>query len=309
MALNSMCATACSSAARPSGVCGERRGTWCGDTRRGRAGRPGSAGGSPNEAVVSIGAGPSSQARVPAALVEGSLRHNNSRARRRSSIARLWPSATPSGRRAARQVVVHHHAFVLRHLAFPRRLREHLARIDQSGFAPGADAGRREVDVLGVVLAASRGASRRTTCIVVLAAPRGEFLHVGGVAPRRRQLLRQFADDMAQPVDLLLARDVAVVAAGVLDVLLPAADLPDRLRLGPVSGSTADREDQRVCGAGCRRARLRSACSSRCRRPSTARRRCGTAGNAGGSAPEAITCAGPAPRRGCRSSACVRCRR
>jgi hypothetical protein len=36
MALNSMCAMACSRAARPAGVPGERLGRWTGSTSRGR---------------------------------------------------------------------------------------------------------------------------------------------------------------------------------------------------------------------------------------------------------------------------------
>jgi hypothetical protein len=46
MALNSMWAMACSSAARPSGLKGERRGTLAGCTSVGRSGRPGKPGGS-----------------------------------------------------------------------------------------------------------------------------------------------------------------------------------------------------------------------------------------------------------------------
>lgn len=59
-------------------------------------------------------------------------------------------------------------------------------------------------------------------------------------------MLHQFADHMAQAVDLLLPRDVAAGTAGELDVLLPAHHLPDRLRLGRRLVTDVDREVQRV---------------------------------------------------------------
>src|SRR3989442_15702066 len=55
--------------------------------------------------------------------------------------------------------------------------------------------------------------------------------------------MRELADDVAQAVDLLVARDVAVGAARVLDVLLPAEHVPDRLRLGAFWLPDVDAED------------------------------------------------------------------
>ena len=63
MALNSMCATACSSAARPPASNALRAGNWAGDTSGGRCGQPGRPAGSSMRACVSIGA---SGAMVPA---------------------------------------------------------------------------------------------------------------------------------------------------------------------------------------------------------------------------------------------------
>ena len=60
------------------------------------------------------------------------------------------------------------------------------------------------------------------------------------------QSLRQLPDHVAEPMDLLLAHDMAEAAAGELDVLLPASHLPDRLRRRPVRLPQIDREDQAV---------------------------------------------------------------
>src|SRR6185369_12067934 len=61
-----------------------------------------------------------------------------------------------------------------------------------------------------------------------------------------RESLREFADDMAQPMDLLLARHVAEATAGILDILLAAHDLPKSLRRLSVRLPQIDLEDQAV---------------------------------------------------------------
>ena len=66
------------------------------------------------------------------------------------------------------------------------------------------------------------------------------------LVPRAWNLPVQLADDMTQAVDLLLARDVAVGAAGELDVLLAPHHVPDRLGFGARLVPDIDREDQRV---------------------------------------------------------------
>ena len=57
-----------------------------------------------------------------------------------------------------------------------------------------------------------------------LAQPRGAHIFGSGC---------QLFDDVAQPVRLLLARDVAGDTARVLDVFLPVQHLPDRAGLRP----------------------------------------------------------------------------
>lgn len=65
-------------------------------------------------------------------------------------------------------------------------------------------------------------------------------------------MLHQFADHMAQAVDLLLPRDVAAGTAGELDVFLPAHHLPDRLRLGRRLVTDVEREVQRFVARAAR---------------------------------------------------------
>src|SRR6267143_4319456 len=69
---------------------------------------------------------------------------------------------------------------------------------------------------------------------------------IGVAALLLGQVMRELADDVAQAVDLLVASDVAVGAARVLDVLLPAEHVPDRLRLGAFRLPDVDAEDDRV---------------------------------------------------------------
>ena len=54
----------------------------------------------------------------------------------------------------------------------------------------------------------------------------------GRVALLLRDQLDELADDVAEPMKVLLAGDVAVVAARELDVLLAAEHVLERLRLG-----------------------------------------------------------------------------
>ena len=60
------------------------------------------------------------------------------------------------------------------------------------------------------------------------------------------QQLGQLANDVAQAVDLRLARNVSGDAAGVLDVLLPVQHLPDGLWLAANGVPQVHGEDQRV---------------------------------------------------------------
>src|SRR5438105_250600 len=128
----------------------------------------------------------------------------------------------------------------------PRSTIEHLTGIVVSRLPSHTYAFRREVDVLGVVLAVevrcvqSRHVHGRT------AAPAGQLAHFGRLARGLGHALGELPDDVPQVVDLLLARDMALGAAGILDVLGPPHDLPHRLGFGAFGVPHVDREYQRV---------------------------------------------------------------
>src|SRR5574343_740532 len=96
MALNSMWQTACSRAARPAGVKGERRGTCTTGTRRGSGGRPGSGWSVSRVAEGSITAWPACRAWcsavVAAHLASGSAISKTLSASVRTSIRKIIPS-------------------------------------------------------------------------------------------------------------------------------------------------------------------------------------------------------------------------
>src|SRR5690606_10377337 len=88
IALNSMCVMACSSAARPSSVKGERVGTSLGGTSRGRAGRPGRPAGAASAssmpmAAASAAHASANNARAAAAFAGGACTHRTCSARSR----------------------------------------------------------------------------------------------------------------------------------------------------------------------------------------------------------------------------------
>jgi hypothetical protein len=93
MALNSMCASACSKTARPSGDCMLRRFSLRGSTSSGRAGRPGRSAGSASSRSAGEARLPSSaaayNARAAAALLAGSISRNAASAERRAQFARF----------------------------------------------------------------------------------------------------------------------------------------------------------------------------------------------------------------------------
>src|SRR5438874_430104 len=127
----------------------------------------------------------------------------------------------------ARRELVHDHAFHRVDLGLPRRALDHTLRVGDAGLPARADAAGREVDVLEVVLAVQRRREKAHDMHEGAAAPRGELAAFRAVLLFAWKLPGELADDVAQAVDLLLARDVAVGAARVLDVLLPAHHLPD----------------------------------------------------------------------------------
>src|SRR5260221_2890934 len=90
-----------------------------------------------------------------------------------------------------------------------------------------ADAGAREIDVLGVVLAVEPRRQQAHEMHRGGAAVAQEFAHFRIGALLVGEPIAKLADDVAQAMDLLLPHDVAFAAARVLDVLLPAEHLPD----------------------------------------------------------------------------------
>src|SRR5918994_1376253 len=78
------------------------------------------------------------------------------------------------------------------------------------------------------------------------AAVANKFLRLSPVPLGFWQPAREFGNDVAQPVDLLLPGDVADGAAGVLNVLLAVHDLPNRLRFGSLRVPDMNREHDRV---------------------------------------------------------------
>src|SRR5262249_59036746 len=74
--------------------------------------------------------------------------------------------------------------------------------------------------------------------------------------PTRRssdlQMANQFADHVAQPVGLLLPRDVARNTARVLNVLLTVENVPDRLRNPPFRSEEHTSELQSLTNLVCR---------------------------------------------------------
>ena len=92
----------------------------------------------------------------------------------------------------------------------------------------------------------SRGDSSRTRCMSVPQPYSARSCTIGSARSPRRQALGQFAHDVAQPMDLRLAGDVALAAAGELDVLVARHHLLDRRRMRAGGLPHVDREDQRV---------------------------------------------------------------
>src|SRR4029077_4788091 len=70
--------------------------------------------------------------------------------------------------------------------------------------------------------------------------------HLRLVARGLGQVLPEFADHVAQPVNLLLPLKMAFRAARILDVALAAHHLPDRLRLRAIPGPQLHCENHRT---------------------------------------------------------------
>src|SRR5437899_3143251 len=91
----------------------------------------------------------------------------------------------------------------------PRRTLDHPPGIGVALAPPFTDPGRREVDVLRMILAVELRGNQARDVHGRSAPPRRELLRFRRVAGLLRQLLRELADDVAQMVDLLLPRDMA----------------------------------------------------------------------------------------------------
>nr|GEU28368.1 hypothetical protein [Tanacetum cinerariifolium] len=111
-----------------------------------------------------------------------------------------------------------------------------------AGLPARADAGGGKVDVLGVVFVADAGRRQRQHVHGGAAAPARQRAHIGACCHVRRQQQRQFADHVAQPVQLALLLDVAG-AARVLDLLLLVEYIENALRFGAVRVPYLHRED------------------------------------------------------------------
>jgi hypothetical protein len=103
-----------------------------------------------------------------------------------------------------------------------------------------------EVDILCVILAIDGRRQQPYHVHFGEAAIFREVLHLLGLPQLLRHASRQLRHHVAQPMQLLLRRDVCDSATGVLDVLLPVHDLPDGLGLRTARIPDVDREHQRI---------------------------------------------------------------
>src|SRR2546426_5909037 len=167
-------------------------------------------------------------------------------------------SSAPREPFAERRVLMDDHAFHRVDGLLPGLAREHLLRVGVAGLAARGDAGGREVDVLAVVVALELGREEAHDMHGGAAAVAGVALDVGVAALLLGPGMRELGDDVAQAVDLLVARGVAVGAARVLGVLLAAEAGPDRLRLRTRGLPDVDRSEEHT-------SELQSPCNLVCR--------------------------------------------
>src|SRR5580658_4775761 len=95
-----------------------------------------------------------------------------------------------------------------------------------AGLPALADAGAREIDVLAFAIGGARQQQKHEMhgCRAAIAR---ELAHCRILALLRREPHPELADDVAEPMKLLLARDMALGAAGELNVLLAIEHVPD----------------------------------------------------------------------------------
>src|SRR2546427_11118405 len=142
------------------------------------------------------------------------------------------------------------HAFHRVDRLLPGLAREHLLRVGVAGLAARGDAGGREVDVLAVVVALELGREEAHDMHGGAAAVAGMALDVGVAALLLGQVMRELADDVAQAVDLLVARDAAVGAARGLALLFAGQPGPDAVRAPAPRPAGALAAEPRVAARG-----------------------------------------------------------
>ena len=150
-------------------------------------------------------------------------------------------------------------------LADPGLLFEHRFGVAVTGVPALHDAGRAEIDVLGVVLAAELRGEQPHHMHPGRAAIAGELAHRRVVALGLGQPCGELVDDMAQPMRLLLPRDMAGDPARILHVLVPVRAPPPSWSAQARTDSRGARRRSASSCAGCRRTPPPSACSRGCR--------------------------------------------
>src|SRR6266480_1996168 len=116
-------------------------------------------------------------------------------------------------------------------LADPGRAIEHGLGVGITAIPALHDAGWAEIDVLGVVLAIELRRQQPHDMHPRRAAVAGQFTYRLAVAFGLRQSGGELADDMAQTMRLLLARDMAGDPAGILHILVAVENFRHRGRL------------------------------------------------------------------------------
>src|SRR5690242_6186295 len=138
------------------------------------------------------------------------------------------------------------HAVEQTPLPDPRLSLERAPGVGMTGLPAAADAGRGEVDVLGMGLIAELRAQQTHHMHARVAAVAGQLLVERIVLFLLRYELEEVGDEVPELVRLALAYDVAGDPARILDVLLTIEDLPDGLRLISRGMPQMHGEDQRV---------------------------------------------------------------
>src|SRR3569832_28023 len=123
---------------------------------------------------------------------------------------------------------------------------QHALRVGITGVPARTDSVRAEIDVARVVFAMHLRRKQANHMHAGKAAIARDLTHEIVFERFRGQTGGQLGNDVAQAVDLALARDMRSRAARILEVLLAVHHLQDRVRLGSVRIPEMDCEDERV---------------------------------------------------------------